>query len=353
MWFNTEHGLYHLSPCDIAVLGEAGISFNEIINCPSKYPGLPPIWSRIPYLMLLNDLQTSTKLFWKSYRHLDTLIKNADRHYSPAFIPKSNGNTRALMVPDDELRRHQWYIHRNILCRIPVSEYAFAYCKHRGLTDLAQPHIGQETLIHLDIQDFFSAITEQMVFDALLRETGYPKSVAGDLSRLCCYRHHLPQGACTSPALSNICFKPCDEEIAALAQQYQLAYTRYSDDLYFSGNAVDAPAVIRQVKAILARHGFRVRSDKTRILGKHQAQKVTAIVVNKKMQVSREYRRTLRQELYYLKRFKEHSEGARNAPSYQTYLYQLLGKVTFVLYVDPGNREFIEARNMLNRALFW
>lgn len=352
MQLSENANAYSLYPLDVAIMGAAGIRIHELMQCTPKQPGLPPLWSRMPYLLLLQSHQANTKLFWKAYREFDVLLKNTDQHYTPAYIPKNNGKTRALMIPDQELRYHQRFIQESILNKLPVSEHAYAYRKHRGLTDLATPHIGHETLIHLDIKDFFSSITEQTVFENLYRETGYPKAVAGFLSRLCCYRNRLPQGACTSPVLSNICFLKCDEEIAELAKHHVLAYSRYSDDLFLSGDGVDANAVIRAVKAILAKYGFRLQSDKTRVLGRHQAQAVTAIVVNDKLQVSRAYRRKLRQELHYVQRYREDAKDSRSAESYPGYLYQLLGKVSFVLYVDPNNREFVKARNMLEQMVF-
>ena len=343
---------YSLTPRDLAVMHEAKVGFNEITSVNPKYAGLPPLWSRLPYLMLLHNEQKTSKYFWKEYREFDQLLTTRDSHYRRSRIPKNSGGTRELLVPDWDMRHHQRFIQKNILYKIPVSEHACAYHKRRGLTDLARPHIGHNTLIHLDIKDFFTSITEQMVFFSLLRETGYPKSVCGFLSRLCCYKRYLPQGACTSPALSNICFKLCDEELAAFASQNNLSYSRYSDDIYFSGDNVKAKFVIAEVKSLLARHGFYLRSDKTKVLGKHQAQKVTAIVVNEKMQVSREYRRKLRQDIYYLKKYGEQSTGALAADDYDEYLYQLLGRVSFVLYVDPNNKEFLEKKDMIDEILY-
>jgi len=200
---------YSLTPRDLAVMHEAKVGFNEITSVNPKYAGLPPLWSRLPYLMLLHNEQKTSKYFWKEYREFDQLLTTRDSHYRRSRIPKNSGGTRELLVPDWDMRHHQRFIQKNILYKIPVSEHACAYHKRRGLTDLARPHIGHNTLIHLDIKDFFTSITEQMVFFSLLRETGYPKSVCGFLSRLCCYKRYLPQGACTSPALSNICFKVC------------------------------------------------------------------------------------------------------------------------------------------------
>ena len=346
---------YSLSPRDLAVIGEARVGFNQLTGLALKHAGLPPLWSRLPYLMLLYDSGTTTKFFWKEYRLFDDLLKTRDSHYKHSYIPKTSGGTRELLVPDWDLRHHQRFIQKTILYKIPVSQHACAYHKRRNLKDLAEPHVGHSTLIHIDIKDFFSSITEQMVFEALIRETGYPKNVAGYLSRLCCYKRYLPQGACTSPALSNICFKICDDSIAALAKQYELSYTRYSDDIYLSGHYVDSATIIREVKRILAQHGFHINTEKTRVLGRHHAQMVTAIVVNDKMQVSRSYRRKLRQEIYYVMRFKESARDAYLAESYIHYLYQLHGRVTFVLFVDSDNNEFIEYKATLERMIdkYW
>ena len=350
----TQNGSnkYSLSMRDLAIMNDANIGINEMTALSLKCPGLPPLWSRIPYLMIMHPEGMSTKYFWKAYRLFDQLLKTRDSHYKQSYIPKASGGSRELLVPDWDLRHHQKYILQNILYKLPVSEYACAYHKHRGLTNLAKPHVGHEVLIHLDIKDFFGSITEQMVFESLLKETGYPKAVAGFLSRLCCYKRRLPQGACTSPALSNICFKDCDAELASLAKCNNLAYTRYSDDLYFSGNNVDAVEIIKEARRILSSYGFQLHNSKTRVLGQHQAQMVTAIVVNDKMQVPREYRRKLRQEIYYLKQFKENAQDVMKADSYQDYLYQLMGKVSFVLYVDPDNKEFQEAKEMIDDILY-
>ena len=315
-----------------------------------KYPGLPPLWSKMPYLMLLYDCQTTAKYFWKDYREFNELLENRDSAYRQIKIPKNSGGMRCLLVPSWIITKHQHYILKNILYRIPVSEYACAYHKRRGLKDLAAPHIGNRVLIHFDLDNFFTNITEQMVFDCLLTETGYPRNVVGFLSRLCCYKGYLPQGACTSPALSNICFKRCDEEIYALAKQYGLRYTRYSDDIYLSGENPPIQQIKEAVQEILRSNGFKINNNKTKVLYPHQAQKVTAITVNEKMQVNRAYRRQLRMELYYLNRFGSNAKDALEN-GYAEYLYRLLGRVSFVLYVDPENQEFSTAKKKLERML--
>lgn len=351
MRIDRENCSLTFSPRDLTVMKQANASSNELMRAMPRHPGLPPLWSKMPYLMLLGDGQTTAKYFWKSYRELNTLLQARDSHYKPTSIPKSSGGTRELLVPDQELRKHQKFILKEILYRIPVSECACAYHKRRGLTNLARPHVGHDVLLHFDIKNFFSSITEQMVFECLTEETGYPKNVAGLLCRLCCYRGHLPQGACTSPAISNICFKKCDEDLSALAKRYNMAYTRYSDDIFLSGNNLPISTIIDEVTTIICGYGFQVNRKKTKVLRRHQAQKVTAIMVNDKMQVSRAYRRQLRQELYYLNRFGIHSEAAQAAERYPEYLSELYGRVSFVLYVDPENREFRVAAQKLEKMI--
>ena len=352
MQFHRKDHTYTLSQRDLTVLEQARVSILETANVIPRHPGLPPLWSKMAYVMLQTDHQTKKQTYWRSYRELQQLLSNVDSHYRRGCIPKHDGDVRVLRIPDYDLAWHQHYILREILYHIPVSPHACAYRKGQGLVQLAKPHKGHRVLVHLDIRDFFSSITEQAVFDALVEHTGYPKSVAGFLSRLCCHHHRLPQGACTSPALSNICFKNCDDALAALADEGELTYTRYADDLYFSGEKVDAGWLIREVKTILKDHGFRLNPKKTRVLGQHQAQKVTAIVVNEKLQVSRQYRRQLRQELHYLALYGTGAKAAGEFEFFEDYLQQLLGRISFVLYVDPTNQEFRTARERLELMLY-
>lgn len=137
---------------------QTNVGFNEMSRIVPKRPGLPPLWSGMPYLMLLHGGQTSAKHFWKAYREFQILLKNRDSAYRQLRIPKSSGDTRVLSVPGWEVNKHQRYILKNILYRIPVSEHACSYHKRRGLTDLAAPHVGHEVLVHVDIENFFPAL---------------------------------------------------------------------------------------------------------------------------------------------------------------------------------------------------
>ena len=149
--------------------------------------------------------------------------------------------------------------------------------------------------------------------------------------------------------MSNICFRLCDDELLSYASQHNLIYTRYSDDLFFSGEADCIGDRINELRAILNRHCFQVNKDKAKVLHQNSSQKIVGLVVNEKIQVNRDYRCALRQEFYYLHKYRENSTGAQGEDMFITYLYRLQGKVAFVLSIGPHNEEFrTKRKNCLN-----
>lgn len=344
-WRKTTATLF-LDARDIAIINQCGHGVGELINKKVTKKYLPPLWSILSYEMLRNTT-SSTNHFWKSYRESRALVHERDKHYSPAYLQKNSSGIRTINVPDWEITRHQRFMLREIFDYIPVSECAFAYRKGHSIKDCAVPHVGRHTLIHLDIKDFFSSISEETVFRAIEKETGYSKQLADFMSKLCCHNGVLPQGACTSPALSNICFRSCDDELFSYASQRNLVYTRYSDDLFFSGTIDGIDEVLGALTRILHKHGFQVNNKKTKVLHQSSSQRIVGLVVNEKVQVDRVYRRKLRQELYYLHKYRESSAGAQCEDSFLTYLYKLQGKVAFVLSIDPHNAEFRGEREKL------
>lgn len=340
---NVKRHIIRISPRDLDIMHQCKMSINEIVNLRTKNAAIPPLWTILGYVLLRNIHDTGAYL-WQEYRETLLLSKYRDQHYDSLFLPKRSGGARSINVPDWELRKHQRFIKLHILDFLPVSNYAYAYRKCISMIDCAVPHINQKTVIHLDIKGFFNSITEDMVFRCLERDTGYSKQLVNFISRLCCYKGHLPQGTCTSPILSNICFRECDDKLLAYAQCHHLTYSRYADDLFFSGDIDDADAVIQTVADILKTFGFTLNGEKTKILRRNMSQQVLGIVVNEKLQVSRSYRKALRQEVYYLKKYGDNTKAAKTAPDYLHYLHQLQGKIGYVLYIDPYNKEFQKAK---------
>ncbi len=182
----------------------------------------------------------------------------------------------------------------------------------------------------------------------------YSADVATLLANLCCQRGRLPQGAPTSPMLSNIVFYPLDKRIEAYCRYNGIAYTRYSDDMTFSGD-FDVSLLLKTLRFILQDGGFALNDDKTRVLRRGQRQSITGIVANKKLQVPTSYRKRIRQDMYYLKKFgvREHIQYrcrkqdrvcmrfVRGGRVYvKKYMQSVLGKINFVLSVNPKDKEF-------------
>lgn len=310
---------------------------------------------------------------------LYAVSNHTEKHYRQVHIPKKKGGMRRLCVPDDLLCTIQKNILRNVLCDFFVSSYAAAYKKKTSILDNVMPHVGAKQIVKLDIKDFFENISYLLVYQHAFPATYFPPAIRRILAELCCYRDYLPQGAPTSPAVSNLVMKPFDEYMGAWCQERDICYTRYCDDLTFSWKNVeedkkmtDTGTLIKKVRGFLQVYGFELNNKKTRILARNVRQSVTGIIVNEKAQVSREYRRALRQELYYCRKFGVEShlrrkyaecDGSKERTGKQNeniefdetknfeqkilcrkYLQNLLGKINYVCLVNPEDAEFQKAK---------
>lgn len=348
-WHKAASSL-SLSPGDLTVMTQCDMPVSEVLNRQHPNPNIPPLWSVLSYTMLRTRGEPVD--IWKNYRFLQGMAKHRDAWYYRHWIPKASGGLRMISVPAPTLRSQQEFILEAILKELPVDGRACAYRKGVSITRCAAPHVGQELLIHLDIRDFFGSITENRVYEVLLEETGYSRSLCRFLARMCCHRCRLPQGAVTSPALSNIVFRSCDEELACLAEKWGMEYTRYSDDLFFSGNGtLMADVFVQEAGTVLRSHGFRLNAEKTKILRRQHRQTVLGLTVNERLQVNRQYRRNLMQELHYLERFEEKCTGALREGDYLRYMQKLLGKVDYVLQIDPDNVRLREERRKLKQRI--
>lgn len=263
---------------------------------------------------------------------LYTVSNQIETHYHPVVISKKSGGRRKLLVPDALLRTIQRNLLHHVLEEFQISEFACAYKKGTSIVDNARPHVGAKLVLKLDIQDFFDQITWILVYQNAFPETHFPPAIRKMLTEFCCVRDRLPQGAPTSPTVSNLVMRPFDVHMGEWCREREIRYTRYCDDLTFSG--VFAPEeVIRKVRGFLQVYGFELNRKKTRVLGRGNAQSVTGIVVNEKAQVSRAYRRKLRQEVYLFDRYGiKTEEGPKNDEKERM---RLLGKMRYVLSVNP------------------
>ena len=263
---------------------------------------------------------------------LYTVSNQIETHYHPVVISKKSGGRRKLLVPDALLRTIQRNLLHHVLEEFQISEFACAYKKGTSIVDNARPHVGAKLVLKLDIQDFFDQITWILVYQNAFPGTHFPPAIRKMLTEFCCVRDRLPQGAPTSPTVSNLVMRPFDVHMGEWCREREIRYTRYCDDLTFSG-AFAPEEVIRKVRGFLQVYGFELNRKKMRVLGRGNAQSVTGIVVNEKAQVSRAYRRKLRQEVYLFDRYGiKTEEGPKNDEKERM---RLLGKMRYVLSVNP------------------
>ena len=226
-------------------------------------------------------------------------LKSFPIRYTSFSIPKKTGGRRTLLAPNTKLKARQKIILRSILYNAKPHPYVYGFRKRKSIVDNARPHCDAAVVIKLDIQNFFPSITQKQVQEVFEKE-GWSQEAAKILVRICCYEGRLPQGAPTSPAISNMVLKPVDIRLNKLAKRNNASFSRYADDITFSLPTDDKKAVRALIKVTqleLAKHDFRLnfKKGKIRVLRKHQHQEICGITVNTdKPTLSRKKRRLLR-----------------------------------------------------------
>ena len=261
---------------------------------------------------------------------LNYIASEAFPGYTEFEIPKSNGDSRHISAPVPKLRWIQRWILDNILSGIVLDDCVTAYVKGRSIRDNATPHLDAKVLVNLDLKSFFPSISFRRVLGIYLH-MGYVYPVAVLLAKLCCHQGRLPQGAPTSPAISNLVCRKLDRRLMNLAQSMSFTYTRYADDLTFSGN--NRPdGLIHTVKQIVQDEGFVLAEHKTRITRLGKSQRVTGLVVSSKINVPRKYYRRIRAIIYNCQRFGVKSQNRDNNPVFREHLY---GHAYYIYGINP------------------
>lgn len=279
--------------------------------------------------------------------------------YRYTWIRRPNAVPRLLESPTPLLRETLRRLLREILVWVPVHPAAHGFVRGRSVLTHANAHIGQEILVCFDLRTFFTSITAARV-NGLFRAMGYPEAVARTLAALTTHRTpgwilarmppggdssarhqlrnhlrgpHLPQGSPTSPGLANLAAFVLDRRLAGYAAVLGLSYTRYADDLAFSGPAgMSTPTLPRAVRAISGDEGFALNSGKTRIRPSTRRQLVTGVVVNSRPGVPREQREILRAVLHDAA---VNGAEAANRTGHAAFREHLNGRVGWVEAVNP------------------
>lgn len=232
-------------------------------------------------------------------RRLDCSVRDLELFvpsYRVARIPKRSGGTRQLHIPDASTAKLQRAVLRRLLAKLRVHEAACGFEQGRSIVDNARPHVGQAVVIKMDIVDFFPATSAERI-QRYFQWIGWDREVAELLTTIVTHEGGLPQGAPTSPKLSNLVNYYLDVQLDNFAKKRWTVYTRYADDITFS-LAYDKPkrvrGTIQQTRRMLKSKSYELNRKKTRILRAHQQQRVTGLVVNDGVNLPRATRRRLR-----------------------------------------------------------
>ena len=283
---------------------------------------------------------------------LYTNSNNIEQNYKIYKIKKRNGKTRTIYEPECNLKIIQKNILHNILEERYISKYAKAYKKGISLKDNAIVHKNKDMVLKLDIKDFFNNITYMQVYCNCFPEKYFPKKIGTLLTNLCTYQDSLPQGAPTSSYISNIIMLDFDIKIGKYCDEHNISYTRYCDDMTFSGN-FSKKDIITYVEKELKKIGLYLNKEKINLITKKSRQIVTGIVVNEKIQVNIDYRKDIRKNIFYIKKYglNSHMNYLKITIPKEKYLNQLLGRINFVLQVDNTNKEFIEYKQYILKLI--
>jgi retron-type reverse transcriptase len=291
------------------------------------------------------------------------------RHYDRRWVARRAGAARLIEAPRPRLKAIQRHVLQGLLAHIPPHDAAHGFRPGRSIRTYAAPHVGHAVVLKLDLKDFFPSVTAARVA-AILATAGYPEPVARRLAGLCTTstpadawdapgapatpdarlrrllrEPHLPQGAPTSPALANLAAWRLDARLAALATAAGAVYTRYADDLAFSGDAEFARRVERfyvHACATAIEEGFEVNTRKTRLMRRGVRQRIAGVVVNAHPNVARDAFDALKATLHNCAR---HGPASQNRDAIPDFRAHLAGRVAHVEAINP-------ARGSKLRALF-
>lgn len=314
--------------------------------------GAPRTWP-VPQIATPGDLAGALGL------HSDDLgwltAYGSVEHYRHRWQDKRDGRFRLIEMPKTLLKHAQRQVLRRILDVIPPHEAAKGFRRGNSVRDFVEPHTGKQVVVRFDLEDFFPSIAAARALRVFLT-TGYPEPVARALTRLTTHAApaaalagktlawsvrrrlatpHLPQGAPTSPALANLCAFRLDCRLAGLAKAAGAGYTRYADDLLFSGGEDFACQVKRFVVtagAVILEEGFRPNHRKTRVMRQGHRQHAAGMVLNQRPNLERREFDRLKAILTNCLR---HGPQSQNRDLHPDFAAHLSGKLAWVAFIHP------------------
>ncbi|MEP6018226.1 MAG: reverse transcriptase family protein [Paracoccaceae bacterium] len=300
---------------------------------------------KIPPIFEQNHLSL---LVGKDTDDLMAMTFGTDHYYREFRLQKRSGGFRKIRAPYPSLLEVQRWVNDFILKSKRLPNCVTGFREGYSILDNAKMHCNRDELLKLDIKDFFPSIGFSRVMKVFL-EFGYPPNVAFILSKLCTLNDELPQGAATSPMLSNIICEDMDRRIVKLCKSYRLRYTRYADDVAISGKKI--PEGIRRLFfEIIESEGFSVNAKKVRFLERSDRKIVTGLdITTGSPRVTKRFRRDIQRDVYFVWSAGLSSHVARRRIFAPNYVDHLEGRVQFWASIEPENRQMLRTLERVQR----
>jgi len=303
------------------------------------------IFTGYPVIFEFNHL---AQLLGRTNGYLASVVNSPESHYRSFKIPKRRGGYREISAPYPALLQCQRWINDNILSKKKIHRYAHGFVSNKSIITNARQHLNKKCLLKIDLKDFFPTIKINQVIKIFI-ECGYPPNVAFYLARVCCCNNQLPQGAATSPALSNIISYGLDSRLSGIAKRFGLKYTRYADDITLSGDKITIKT-LEIINTIIMDQGFMINMEKSHLCRSQGKRIVTGLSVSTdSLLIPRQYKRELRQEVYYILKYGLYSHVNKRKIKKPFFLDSIIGKLVFWHTIEPQNSYANQALNNVRR----
>lgn len=293
------------------------------------------------------------------YSYDETGLRGTDKYYKSFDLNKKNGGVRHINAPTGELLCIQKKISKILQASIKTNNISHGFNVGRSIYSNANVHHNKRYVLNLDLEDFFDSVHFGRVRGFFIKNNSFKcsENIATILAQLTCYNGKLPQGAPSSPVLTNLICNIMDYHILKIAKKYKLNYTRYADDMTFSTNDKNFLELYNQFMADITvevnQSGFRINDRKTRLQYKDSRQEVTGLIVNKNLSVPNEYYKTTRAMAYSL-----YKNGYYLLNGQEGTINQLDGRLMFInnKYLANSDKtmyEFTKRQRELQTFLFY
>ena len=283
-------------------------------------------------LPLIQDVDDFSKLTHISKYTIYQISKHADKYYKTYTIPKKSGKPRTISQPSKKLKGLQSWLLVNILDKLKVSSSCKGFEKGTSTASNAEPHKNANTILTIDLKDFFPTVKRNQVYN-IFKAIGYNNTISTILTNICTFEGALPQGSPCSPKLANLSAWTLDVRIQGYVGKRGINYTRYADDLSFSGlNPSKVVNLIPMIKTIVEDENFIINPSKTRIAGSARAKVVTGLVIsNESFGVGKQKYKNVRAKIHHLT-LREEQKNIK-------LLYEVNGWLSYLNSVDKKRLE--------------